>query len=1043
MELVDEFIHRSPLLPLEIDKLTEDHLSSLFEKDYIREALYLASPEVYSELIKLYNSEIKDIKTRNKLIVSFTKYVLRMQSRCTPYGLFAGCTLGYHSQKTSINYKGVHFPNETIIRHTRLDMVFITSLVTWLNTIPIVRKHAKYFPNNSLYKVGNNLRYVEYKISKTTKLYQLTNIQRSDYIEKILISSRSGMTITELGKTIVDKDITLHEAVEFIEELIENQILVSEIEPALTGLEVIDQLLNTLTNINSTYNEIDLKNIIQILSALKKELRALDNNIINNVKEYKRILEKFAAFKSIIKENEFFQVDSYKAFDGLTLNNNIADSLKSVITVLNKLSPQGEHAGLKKFKERFVDRYGDAEIPLLEALDSETGIGYPEKDLNGTSPLIDNLVIDEKIKGIPTTSRNNSQEILYKKLIDSYKENSPKIIIRDEDLASLEGDHDGLPLSMAILYEILEDGKKLHIKGFAGPSAPILLGRFAHSNDSINTLIKKIASFESEQHQDKIFAEVVHLPETRMGNVIVRPILRQYEIPYLSNSGTKPEFQIEVSDLFLSVKNNKLVLRSKKLDKEIIPRLSSAHNYVSNTLPVYHFLGDMQSNNFKKLDLGFNWGSVSSSLKFLPRVEYKNCILSPATWDLVKGDYLELTESKEKTKTIINKWRLKLQIPDRILVCEGDNELLIDFNNDLCQEVFLSQTRKKNGLLLKEFLFDPNNCYIKDNNGLPYANEFISIVKNPILNPTRKAALNFTKGIEKKSYSLGSEWCYYKLYCGLKSADLILEEAIAPAIKCLNDKNIISKWFFIRYFDIDWHLRVRFRLKDPTKLGVLINQLYFHLEPFVKSGIISKIQTDDYIQEINRYGENTIEIAESFFYEDSNAFLDFLSITNRELRENYRWKFALRSVNNLLDAFGFDLESKLNFSEMLKEAFICEFGNNKTLKIQLDEKYRQLRPEISQFLNQPFTDDCESLENILAEKDKKITNLIKQINETEINGNHIPNITGFAESYIHMMLNRIFANRQRVHEMTIYYLLYKHYKSESALLKTKNKIQIF
>ena len=136
------------------------------------------------------------------------------------------------------------------------------------------------------------------------------------------------------------------------------------------------------------------------------------------------------------------------------------------------------------------------------------------------------------------------------------------------------------------------------------------------------------------------------MPESRIGNILLRPVLRNYEIPYLGKSAMPVENQIQVADLMVSVKNGKIILRSQKLNKEIIPRLSTAHNYSFNALPVYQFLCDLQTQHFEKSGFGFNWGSLSTSYKFLPRAEYKNVILARAKWQLLKSDLQVLLDDK-------------------------------------------------------------------------------------------------------------------------------------------------------------------------------------------------------------------------------------------------------------------------------------------------------------------------------------------------------------------------------------------------------------
>jgi len=60
----------------------------------------------------------------------------------------------------------------------------------------------------------------------------------------------------------------------------------------------------------------------------------------------------------------------------------------------------------------------------------------------------------------------------------------------------------------------------------------------------------------------------------------------------------------------------------------------------------------------------------------------------------------------------------------------------------------------------------------------------------------------------------GTEWLYLKIYTGVKTSDVLLEEAILPLVTCFLNNNLINKWFFIRYNDPKPHLRIRFELSD-------------------------------------------------------------------------------------------------------------------------------------------------------------------------------------------------------------------------------------
>ncbi len=107
----------------------------------------------------------------------------------------------------------------------------------------------------------------------------------------------------------------------------------------------------------------------------------------------------------------------------------------------------------------------------------------------------------------------------------------------------------------------------------------------------------------------------------------------------------------------------------------------------------------------------------------------------------------------------------------------------------------------------------------------------------------------------KRKLVPGSEWLYLKIYTGVKTADLILEEAIQLLVEYFQEHNYISKWFFIRYNDPKPHLRVRFNLNNIDDYSKILEKINETLQEYIKSGEISSILIDTYNREIERYGK--------------------------------------------------------------------------------------------------------------------------------------------------------------------------------------------
>jgi len=703
-ELLDTFVFRTPYFPY---SALSDFAKWVYEPIF-REMLQIATPDL-SECIDNGEDRVK---------LSAYRYFQRASIRPTPFGLFAGCSVGKTDKQTKIQLAD----HDDYKRITRLDMNYICSLTQQIEKDRNIRKQLNYYVNNSMYCVGNNHRYVEYNYLKTHRVHQIAQLENSEYLLKVLAQARGGALFTRLSEALVNDEITIEEANEFIHELINEQVLISELDPAVTKMQPLTSLITKLKSLKNIDGD-----IVNTLYEIENKIVMIDHLPIGTTSNiYPEIINNIEKTKVTTEIKYLFQSDLFKPSQHATLSRHLMRDIQQGLIFLNKITPIFErNDNILKFKKKFIKRYEDREMPLLLVLDSEIGIGYIDNSFGEISPLVDDLVIPRKKASFKDT-QPSIQTILMKKSQQSLQ----KIIeLTDEDIKDKEAVWDDLPPTFPVLCQILQDddkGRSVYIKSACGQSAASILGRFCHLDEQILNHTLTITEKEAQMNPNVIIAEIVHLPESRVGNILLRPVLRPYEIPYLAKTGVSAEFELRPDDLYISVTNNRIVLRSKRLNKEIVPRISSAHNFdEQNSLPVYHFLCDLQHQNGRK-GLGFHWNETALQLNYLPRVIYKNCILSPARWMCHEKDIKMFIGIKNDDDLLqkIKEWQDDRNIPDEVLFADNDDELYVDMRNELSIRAWLSIVKKRSIFYLEEFLLNPATAIVQDSEGV-FNNEFI------------------------------------------------------------------------------------------------------------------------------------------------------------------------------------------------------------------------------------------------------------------------------------------------------------------------------
>lgn len=676
-----DFVFRTPLFPL--DAPAEDTTLS----PEFREALYLASPELYEGCVS------KDRKKQTKFERSVLKYRHRAMTRCTPFGLFAGCSTGKIANNTLIELPATT-DNK---RRTRLDMQYLCALIQEIERDPNVREQLVYYPNDSLYEIGGKYRYVEYHYKKSQRQHTVASLEIDEALATLLNTAADGATIEQLVQALVDDEITTEQAHEYVIETIASQVLKSELDPCVVGEDVLDTLIDKLSRLQNVP-------LLQPLRQIQELLNRIDAQPIGTTLPlYDEILSIVKNIGVGYEPKYLFQTDMFKPVHRAQVDEKTVSRIVRLIDFLAKITPPNEHPTLQNFIQAFQSRYEEAEVPLAVALDGELGLGYPVSSGSGdVNPLINDLVFPGRYSNTVTVTQTPADRILFEKYIENARKEGHVVLLEDKDFEKLDYKHQ-FPDTIAVMCSLL-DNDLINIKSVGGVCAANLLGRFCHIDESIMALVKEIADFEQRQTPDVIFAEISHLPESRIGNIASRPVFREHTLHYLSNyehDGT----DIPISDLMLSIRQGRLFLRSKKYDKEVVPRLTCAHNYSMSPIPIYRFLCDLQHQRITG-GLSCGWSGLLATYDYLPRIQYKNIILSRELWRIkqeeVEGmDKLSDSELSVRFRELLQ----KRQMPTEVVIPDSDNELYLNLEDTQCQRLLLEEIAKRKQIVLEEFLF--------------------------------------------------------------------------------------------------------------------------------------------------------------------------------------------------------------------------------------------------------------------------------------------------------------------------------------------------
>lgn len=1013
---------RTPLLPLTtlLDWAAADDprafLADVLALPEVNEALFVASPNLHGAIASWRAKP--DSAASQRLETSFVKYIARASGRATPFGLFSGISTGVLGAKTSIELA----PRSAYRRRTRLDNDYLFVLCDALLRDPEVRERVTLRPSTSIYRLAGRLRYAAAKLDGKDRKYHLVSVTPTPYLDATLERAARGAKLGELAQPLVDGEITLDEARAYVGELIDAQLLVPDLGVHITGPEPIDGLIAMLEAAG-----LGAATLVEVRAALA----ALDARGLRNAPEaYTAIAQRLEELPAKVDLGRLFQVDMEKPA-AITLGNRVVGDLVKAITALAKVGKFSGTSSLDAWRTAFTERWEDREVPLAEVLDEESGIGFERARGPGSegSPLLAKLMFPPG-KSEQSTPVRALDALLLRKLT------SGEITLDPKELDALAGDLEPVrfPDAFSTMIRVAgtTDGElDVLFEGTGGPSGARILGRFCHLSSEIDVMTRAHHAAEEALYPEAVFAEIVHLNEGRIGNILCRPVLRAHEIVYLGVSGAPREGQITLDDLLVSVRGDRITLRSRRLNREVIPRMTTAHNYRARSLGVYRFLCAVAEQGAEHV--GFSWGSLAGA-PHLPRVRIGRVIVQRAQWNLDTGDLKEITaatKAKVSPAQAVRALRDKLQLPRFLMIASGDNELPIDLDNPLLATAFADELAGAQAITLTEMFPPPDRLVTRGPEGA-FANEIVVTFtrKRPPSPSIARAPAPATRRV----FAPGSEWLYAKLYSGESTIDHVLRE-LAPTIR---DAGV--PWFFIRYADPEPHLRLRFN-GDPARLtGVLLPALERAITPLIDGGSVRKLVLDTYQRETERYGgDRGIELVERLFHLDSECVLSIVELLDGDAGGDARWRLALRGIDSLLDAIGLDPDQRAAVVTYGRDMIGREHGADAAFWGRIGERFTQERASLDLlFARDPALDAGHDLEpgfELLAERDAAIRELAGELRRRDAAGELHPPLADIAWSLVHMHANRLLHASQRAQEMVLYDFLRRLHQSRKARAK--------
>jgi thiopeptide-type bacteriocin biosynthesis protein len=575
-----------------------------------------------------------------------------------------------------------------------------------------------------------------------------------------------------------------------------------------------------------------------------------------------------------------FRADAALSLRGRGLHRSVGAAVADAVTALAAAGTGADGAPpLRDYALAFLERYGPGEeVPVLELLDPHTGLDAPRgyrwpapafapaetagHDPPGREHLLLGWIQQAMFDDGPVELTEQRIGQLARgavsrpppPLLDVYVQvhaASPEAIDRGDWLAAIA------PMG------IVPGGRSF--------------GRFHRLlPPDVTDRLRAFLGSEQELEPGPVFAELSYRPaETRMRNVSGHARLRRYEIPVDVRPSVPQEDVIGLDDLLIGLHDGRFSIRSRRLQRPVVAVQSHMLSPV-RAPNVCRFLLEVSAGRYGPI-----WSfrdPVLARLPYCPRITYGKVVLAAARWNLTR----ELLGDAGEAGTAIGAWRQRFRAPRHVyLVSQDDDQRLLLDLEDPASRAELARaisrldddpvsSRHYQGLA--EVLPDFDGLWLADENGESRFCELVVplALTQPVSHPAdAAAAAGADNAPAQRRVSPGGVWTQLQLYAAADRHDQLIVAAARHAGE-LVDCGQAASWFFIRYADPAPHIRLRVQAAGPQLSNAVLERTVAWARGLAETCAVREFGVGTYRREAGRYGGAAgLAQCERIFYGDS------------------------------------------------------------------------------------------------------------------------------------------------------------------------------